>query len=352
MGSANNDTSQPGMPNESPNVAAARPPGRTTASIPPGVIDADGVIAVDLPCRHCDYNLRGLHREGRCPECGKDIAESLAPELLRFAPPHYVRSVRDGVVFLLIPIALLLFSTIAGGATIVSTGTGGYMGVQVAGSFSVLIILCAIVSVFLLFVGAALVTTNPPQGSDSRPAQQYRRVVHAFMTTAVGLLLIVGLIGLGALAAIWPSDAIVAVAFPVVALVLWGIVTFGVVAVGAYFMLLGAIARRIPDYDRERDAGVLGCGFVLFLGAGWLALSITAASRGYIDNPGPACIGWFALVGAPICGGWALVLHEQLCRKLSHQLTLAKRCAAAGEARAGGGPSTTGRGAEGSTDGT
>ena len=34
-------------------------------------------IAVDHECVKCDYNLRGLQPNGRCPECGHDIASSL-----------------------------------------------------------------------------------------------------------------------------------------------------------------------------------------------------------------------------------------------------------------------------------
>jgi hypothetical protein len=35
-------------------------------------------IDVDLPCATCDYNLRGLTRRDRCPECGAGVARSLA----------------------------------------------------------------------------------------------------------------------------------------------------------------------------------------------------------------------------------------------------------------------------------
>jgi hypothetical protein len=31
-------------------------------------------IDADLHCINCDYNLRGLHEDGRCPECGHPIA--------------------------------------------------------------------------------------------------------------------------------------------------------------------------------------------------------------------------------------------------------------------------------------
>lgn len=36
-----------------------------------------GSIATDLPCAGCRYNLRGLRPEGRCPECGLEIGQSI-----------------------------------------------------------------------------------------------------------------------------------------------------------------------------------------------------------------------------------------------------------------------------------
>lgn len=40
-------------------------------------LDADGTIAVDVPCIQCGYNVRALNVEDRCPECGHSILDSL-----------------------------------------------------------------------------------------------------------------------------------------------------------------------------------------------------------------------------------------------------------------------------------
>jgi hypothetical protein len=40
-------------------------------------LDAAGYIDQDRPCGQCGYNLRGLRPEGRCPECGTDVATTL-----------------------------------------------------------------------------------------------------------------------------------------------------------------------------------------------------------------------------------------------------------------------------------
>ena len=44
---------------------------------------AAGVIAVTLPCRLCGYDLRGLSKSGKCPECGNEILPSLGVWLIR-----------------------------------------------------------------------------------------------------------------------------------------------------------------------------------------------------------------------------------------------------------------------------
>src|SRR3954468_3756176 len=38
------------------------------------------IIAYDLPCRRCRYNLRTLATDGRCPECGTRVAVTLGLE--------------------------------------------------------------------------------------------------------------------------------------------------------------------------------------------------------------------------------------------------------------------------------
>jgi hypothetical protein len=38
---------------------------------------AGSLIAEDIPCMECQYDLRGLNVPGKCPECGHDLAESI-----------------------------------------------------------------------------------------------------------------------------------------------------------------------------------------------------------------------------------------------------------------------------------
>jgi DNA-directed RNA polymerase subunit RPC12/RpoP len=42
-------------------------------------------IRADIKCFGCGYNLRGLERTGRCPECGTRIIEALrARRVIRY----------------------------------------------------------------------------------------------------------------------------------------------------------------------------------------------------------------------------------------------------------------------------
>jgi hypothetical protein len=47
-------------------------------------------IDSDLKCIKCDYNLRGLHVAGRCPECGKWIKETIEERSLDRKRPSAV----------------------------------------------------------------------------------------------------------------------------------------------------------------------------------------------------------------------------------------------------------------------
>jgi hypothetical protein len=49
----------------------------TPAPNPARLLDEDGQIAADLSCIQCEYNLRTLHEAGVCPECGRQVADSL-----------------------------------------------------------------------------------------------------------------------------------------------------------------------------------------------------------------------------------------------------------------------------------
>ncbi|MEO0474566.1 MAG: hypothetical protein AAF085_01165, partial [Planctomycetota bacterium] len=64
--------------------------------------DTDGRIVTDVPCKGCDYNLRGQLPTGSCPECGYPIEESLKSEHLRFANLGWLRSLKAGLTWVIV----------------------------------------------------------------------------------------------------------------------------------------------------------------------------------------------------------------------------------------------------------
>jgi len=84
---------------------------------PATTVDATGrhVLAVDIFCIRCGYNLRGLLRETVCPECGGQIERSLHGRWLRFAEPSWLDSLRFGTLLMLWNLLLMLGTGIAAG---------------------------------------------------------------------------------------------------------------------------------------------------------------------------------------------------------------------------------------------
>lgn len=66
---------------------------------PPAAAD---LVAFDLPCTACGYNLRGAAHDGACPECGQSTAVALNPALLRFADPAWLRRLEGGFRWMLV----------------------------------------------------------------------------------------------------------------------------------------------------------------------------------------------------------------------------------------------------------
>lgn len=55
-------------------------------------------IGFDAPCRRCNYNLRGLNRDGRCPECSFEISKSLIGKHLSHINPAWVSRIHKGTL--------------------------------------------------------------------------------------------------------------------------------------------------------------------------------------------------------------------------------------------------------------
>src|SRR5688500_6889706 len=79
------------------------------------VVDASGVVAADVPCRRCSYNVRGLSVYGRCPECGTPVGVSVHGDLLRFSDPRWLQRLAQGATLLFWGIILAIAVGIVAG---------------------------------------------------------------------------------------------------------------------------------------------------------------------------------------------------------------------------------------------
>jgi hypothetical protein len=73
--------------------------------------DASGHLTQDTPCIRCGYNLRGLHVDSVCPECGTSVSQSLHGPYLRNADPNWVRTLAGGMPWIATGVTLTILIT-------------------------------------------------------------------------------------------------------------------------------------------------------------------------------------------------------------------------------------------------
>ncbi len=69
-------------------------------------------IEDDLCCVHCGYNLRGLTKRHRCPECGTPAGFSVKGGQLKYAPIPWICTVRNGLAMFVWSIGVHLVSIV------------------------------------------------------------------------------------------------------------------------------------------------------------------------------------------------------------------------------------------------
>ncbi|MBU0640864.1 MAG: hypothetical protein KKB50_18515 [Planctomycetes bacterium] len=141
------------------------------------LFDEAETIICDLACRRCGYNLRGLHRDGRCPECGTNVGLSTHGDLLRFADPDWVENLARGLNLILWGIlANIVFGTMGGIAhRFIAPAVGVMLG---------------FVGSLVAFYGAWLLTQPDPSGIDEDRYVTARKFIR--FALLIGLLYSIG----------------------------------------------------------------------------------------------------------------------------------------------------------------
>ncbi|MBU0617079.1 MAG: hypothetical protein KKI02_05135 [Planctomycetes bacterium] len=165
----------------------ALPPVPSAAPTLSVAVSVDGRIAEDKICIDCGYNLRGLKTDGRCPECGGEVAASLRGHELNYASLPWLRSVRRG--FRLIKRAILL-SLLAVVVTIVieEAWEALHPGTPLPPSVSFLIFgaLITLTSLLALY-GFALATGAEPRLAYRGEGWSFRRWARVLAVSALAL---------------------------------------------------------------------------------------------------------------------------------------------------------------------
>ena len=128
------------------------------------------LIAIDFPCIHCGYNLRGLQEGALCPECGQTIRVVAEAELLRFADPAWVEQLRFGTALKLWSIAISILMSVGFGVLVV-------VGFPVG-----LASLVGIISTAMALWGTLCITAQEPRVSLQEETITLRVVVRALAT--------------------------------------------------------------------------------------------------------------------------------------------------------------------------
>ena len=155
--------------------------------MPSVAVSVDGRIAEDKICIDCGYNLRGLRTDGRCPECGGEVAASLRGHELHHASLPWLRSVRRGFRFMKRAILLSLLAVIVIiviEAVWEATHPGKALPVTV--SFTMLGALLTLTSLLALY-GFVLATRAEPRIAYRGEGWSFRRWARVLAVSALAL---------------------------------------------------------------------------------------------------------------------------------------------------------------------
>jgi len=232
-------------------------------------------IKDDVSCVHCGYNLRGLTKQHRCPECGTPAGFSVEGDLLKYAPIPWIQTVRNGLAMFVWSIGVHLISIVNS---------------FVMPNFGMLLDL---LSAVLAIVGAMFVTVPEPTAVPGPGRFGVRR--------AIRVLAFVNFVG--TLSIIFSPSINFAIIMRRFLLVSWSAM---LLALAVY---LRKFAARIPEYDLEIATtrviwGLTGSlGVFVFFGVWSFVFTLWARILG----PAP-CISMLALWILGIFAGWFLWL--------------------------------------------
>jgi hypothetical protein len=269
-----------------------------------------GPITDDVPCRRCQYNLRGLDSSALCPECGSPVELSIKGDLIRHSDPQWIARLVRGAnwsfwVVIIVAAYVVFFAWNA---------FRHMFGPDVTRGFMFTTDLFAICAVWLL-------TTPDPSGigeseyASSRKIARYSSLVPPLQLVLVAIL----------------ADAhLPPTIFLSVMLLACCARAVGPIGFIAQMQYLSKLALRIPEMKLAKQARELRYTFgipngISVLLSCWTTLARAFGVRTVISKPGLTAITGIAGLCILIFGISYMVLLHRLNARLREQHALSER---------------------------
>lgn len=323
---------------------------KTASSSPPlfgepvsqEAIDArvqNGVIVVDLSCKHCGYNLRTRVVNDVCPECGSGVLWSLRGNELAWSDPEWLACLHRGVFLqvltfvlgVLVMLGVGVWAAVsAGNPQPVGVGAGGWQTAE------------SVVEIVFGALGlASIYFLTRPEPASARDSRRLRANLLWWTVAALGLNMF-SLVGAMSASVVLADLAEALSGFA-------GI--FQLVAAALMLIYLRRLGRRTEDTGIVKFTSIvlysgLVVGAVLIVAFVVSAIVFAAQARANAAGPNPAAVGVVMTVtGVGACAFFIVGLLYILL--IDRYRRLFKRCRAEALQRVGSQGPTAGRTMEG-----
>lgn len=271
------------------------------------ILDPAGHVAQDLNCIGCGYNLRTLHREGLCPECGLPVGRSIEGDRLMYQNPEWIETVARGISWLVTGIIL---SAVLGTGIHLVLMDNAMRGTR-AGSSTDLRMVVRLLVHGVYLIGCWKLTTPEPRTVERETSLTVRQVIRICAVLNLPLIPIA-----------WKVASTIMLVLLFMAL---GIIVF-FTNLCAVFIYLRRLALRLPDESLALQARLVMWGLAISFGISFLLGPITALGLQVFagSQAGFEMVIWAMGImriglgaGKVVFGLWALVLLLKYRRALT-----------------------------------